>query len=619
MKLANDYTLRLSPNSGRSSLRPVLGVGPTGPQGEQGETGETGATGAPGGSDASFAGWIEDEASDTHGALAAKIDAATKNRVLETKPLWLTGHSWIDGGTTSLWWNRLVARLHTGTATNAGYSGRTIGDVALAALRGTNSWTARTKSFVAAICTINDATVWDGSAAMFRGHAHAWKALLATITGDVAVASDTANFVYSSGFTKIAVTRSIVQGVSTNSTGSSVWRTTTTGSYFEINVTGDAVDVFLLARAAGAGLVTFTVSGSTVATLDLTATTAQDCPAVARITGLGGGTHTVRGTLTSGASMTVDSYRVPLAYPTQGIVLGEPTVIPAGGDQPTYLADVETMKTTLAGIVADFPTFTYLDLNDEPSWDTATMLTSDGKHPDDKGAAWIADTVLAELSDLDFSRGLNVTGSDDPAAYVVPAAPSTPGGGNEGTAVNLILADTFTRADSTTTMGSADTGQAYTQYGTDGVWGIASGAEYKVSGGRSFSAAECSNANIKMTATLSQVPTDTNNDAGGLACRVSAVTDGVWVGVTTTHYRFCRIKAGVVTQLNQYATTPTIGDVVEIRTSGTVVEVWINGTKRMEHLTLTDNSTATKHGFYGTTLSNGSGGARFTDLTIYEN
>lgn len=70
----------------------VRGMGTTAtlrPQGIVGPKGETGDTGAPGGSDASFAGWIDDPASDTRASLSA-----TYARVEQARP----GNRWVALG-----------------------------------------------------------------------------------------------------------------------------------------------------------------------------------------------------------------------------------------------------------------------------------------------------------------------------------------------------------------------------------------------------------------------------------------------------------------------------------------------------------------------------------------
>lgn len=356
---------------------------------------------------------------------------------LELQPFWGFGHSWLATNTNATpnarWHERVASRLRMGPITNKGLSGRTIGDIATAALTATNGWTPRTKALIGAVCTINDATLFNGSAAERAGYKHAWRAFLATLTANGVVAANTASFAYSAGWTAEVVATSTTQAASTNATGGTRFKTSTVGSYFEFTFTGTQADVFLVARAAGAGLITFTEGATTLGTLDLTAATAQDTPAVFKLRGLSSATHTIRGTLTSGASLTVDSYRIPLITPPPILVLGEPPVIPAGGDMAGYVAEVEFLKSYLAAIVAEYPSALYLNLTTAGGWDAATMLSSDGKHPNDKGVSWIADKAVAALASVPFSVGLNVLGTAYPSTYTAPTGPSIPVGGQDGT------------------------------------------------------------------------------------------------------------------------------------------------------------------------------------------
>lgn len=360
------------------------------------------------------------------------------SELLEVQPMWVTGHSWqaSTSATTTggRWYERLMRRMLMGAATNKAQSGRTSGDIAMATLGGANAWVPRTKSLVGVTCTINDVTLFDGSAAARRGYVWAWRALLAQLTANAAVAANTASFVYSASAAWIrdVVAISTSQAAGVASTGGAWWRTTTVGAYFEFTFTGTDVDIVLIARAAGAGLVTFTEGATARGALDLTLASAQDTPAVHRITGLAAGTHTIRGTLTAGASLTVDSIRIPSSAPAPIVVLGEPPVIPAVDDMPGYVAEVEHLKSQLAATCAQFPSAIYVDLT-RPGWDQATMLVADGKHPNDHGAAWIATQALAALADVPYSGGLGTTMDQNyPAPYVAPAGPAVPAGGVAG-------------------------------------------------------------------------------------------------------------------------------------------------------------------------------------------
>ncbi|PTL73810.1 hypothetical protein C1I63_13835 [Rathayibacter caricis DSM 15933] len=365
----------------------------------------------------------------------------------------------VSGGYSARWFDRVQRRMGLAVVAQKGVAGRTIGDIsnlliqpASSAATTTNKWAWQTysKGVASVVCTVNDLTLFQGSAASKRGYLYAWRATLAALTARSLGASTLAQWVYSAGWTKelAAGTATSTAGATPGSTSGSRWTTTTANafaefSYVDIGGTalGNGVDVFLVARAAGAGVATIAVDGTTVGTLDLTQPTAQDCIAVFSIRGRSAGTHTVRVTHTSGASLTVDSYRIPHPEPITVLVLGEPPVAPATTDYPGYLADLASWKGELAAICATFPTVQFLDL--APGWDTATMLSDDGgdgitgrKHPSDKGSAFIASAIESKLKDLAFTRGTNIHPGSVTTVYTAPTAPTTPTGGHVGTATS---------------------------------------------------------------------------------------------------------------------------------------------------------------------------------------
>jgi hypothetical protein len=512
----------------------------------------------------------------------------------ELQPLWVTGHSWFGNNSNATpgarFFERVQKRLGMGTVTNKGVSGRTAGDMANLTLAGANSWTLRSKALVMMCCTINDVTIFDGSAAARRHYSHAWRSMLATITANGLVAANSTYFVFSSGWTTEAVsgTAASPQGVTANSTGGTRWTTSTTGNYFEFTFTGTDVDVFLVARTAGAGLVTFTEGGTARGTLDLTPTMGQDTPAVHKIRGLAAGTHTIRGTLTSGASLTVDSYRIPSTAPVPILVLGEPQVIPAGGDQGTYLADVELLKTDLAAVVAEYPSAKYLDLN-QAGWNTATMLVADGKHPQDWGSAWIAARAVEKLGEFPFSTGLNVLAATYPAAYVPPAGPTVPAGGKDGTGsgpMTVVATDDFNRADSsdlgTTTTGS----KAWSVMLGTGVTAATAGVTSNTasiksrtaSSGWAVAAIDTGSNDHRVSMKLAATPTNLHGlifsavDANNFMYVHADASGGGWT--------IKRVAAGAVVTGETVTPggTPVNGDVIEVDVFSTTVNVRINGT-----------------------------------------
>lgn len=358
-------------------------------------------------------------------------------------------HSWVDVNTNATanarFYERVGLRLRMTPITGKGASGRTIGDVSNLALSGTMASVPRTKALHLCICSLNDDTLFQGSAASYFGHKLAWESALSLLTSNAVVAANTTHVVYSAGWVSETIpagSKTDAQGAIQNSTGGVRWKTTTVGSYGKHKHQGSqGVDLVFVARAAGAGLITVTEGSTALGTLDLTNPTAQDCTAIFKVRGLSSGTHEITFTLTSGASMTLDSVRIPM--PSAGlppiVVLGESPVIPAVGDQPTYLADLEAYKTNLAAVVEDYPSAVYLDLNQE-GWDTSTMLSANGKHPNDAGCAWIATKIIDVLAGTPFRTGLNVLGGSYPSAYVPAIDPAVPSGGQDGTSASGVPA-----------------------------------------------------------------------------------------------------------------------------------------------------------------------------------
>lgn len=511
----------------------------------------------------------------------------------ELQPLWVTGHSWFGNNANATpgarFFERVQKRLGMGTITNKGVSGRTAADMANLTLAGANAWTLRSKALVMMCCTINDVTIFDGSAAARRHYSHAWRSMLATITANGVAAANTATFVYSANWATEAVTGTSgsAQGATANSTGGTRWTTSTTGSYFEFTFTGTDVDVFLVARAAGAGLATFTEGGTARGALDLTATMGQDTPAVHKIRGLSAGTHTIRGTLTSGASLTVDSYRIPSAAPVPILVLGEPQVIPAAGDQSTYLADVELLKTDLAAVVAEYPSAKYLDLN-QTGWSTGTMLVSDGKHPQDWGSAWIADKVMAKLAEFPYSTGLNVLAATYPSAYAAPAGPAVPSGGKDGTGsgpMTVVATDDFNRADAST-LGTTTTGaKVWSVLLGTGVTAATAGISANTAkllsrtatAGWAVPAIDSGATNHRVSMKIASTPTNLHGMI--FACVDADNFMYVLADASGAGWTIKRVAAGAVVTGETVTPggVPVNGDVVEVDVFGTTVSLRVNG------------------------------------------
>lgn len=583
----------------------------------------------------------------TSAAIAAALADPAAAAQFELQPLWVTGHSWLGNNSNATpnarFFERVARRLNMGTVTNKGVSGRTVGDIANLTLGGANAWVPRTKALAMLMCTINDVTLFDGSAAGQRSYGHAWRALLAAVTANAAVAANTRNFVYSQGWTNEAVTGTpaSAQAVTRNSTGGTQWTTTVPGSFFEFTFSGADVDVFLVAKKAGAGLVSFTEGSTALGTMDLTATMGQDVPAVYRIRNRGTGTHTVRGTLVSGKSLTVDSYRIPSTAPVPVLVLGEPKVIPTATDQASYLADVERYKTDLAAIAAEFPSAHYLDLAAEPGWNTGTMLTWDGKHPHDRGSAWIAGRVQAALSGIPYSTGLNVLSGGYPGAYTAPEGPAIPGGGQSGVPpvvvpeVPEVTPPVEGKPETPVTVSAT--------FDTDGVlsgtatktgalvW--AGSQDLRVIGGEvrmveKGAAAEDIDRvcvidpgwpNGTMTATLSRLRAGAPSRTG-LVVRYAGATDFITARAYhtldngTQFYALWKTVQGVPSLIAESKISPKLGDVMQVSTAGDKISLSVNG-KFAVGVTEADMATSTRCGIVANRSDSESAVDNFTYTT----
>lgn len=283
-------------------------------------------------------------------------------------------------------------------------------------LAGASAWTPNTRGLVLLCCSLNDAAVYGASAPHLRNYEHAVRTILAVTRSKAKVAAASAAWVYSPNWTSSATSAL---------TSTNRFETTTTASYAELNVTGDAVDLLLTLRSAGNGVYTVTSNGSTVATVStMNNTMGVDYGAAAIcLSGLGAGTHTIRITLTSGSWLGVDAAFIPSATPPPALVLGEGTVTAAG-----YTSVPTSYLPVLDSVAGEFPNAIYVPA--EPGWDEATMLREDGLHPNDRGAAYLATTVLDALSDLPWSNGLNLLTTQP--SYSAPTPPSVPSGGQNG-------------------------------------------------------------------------------------------------------------------------------------------------------------------------------------------
>lgn len=154
--------------------------------------------------------------------------------------------------------------------------------------------------------------------------------------------------------------------------------------------------------------------------------------------------------------------------------------------------------------------------------------------------------------------------------------------------------DSFNRADSLTSMGSTDTGQAWV--GTTGTWGISNNQAYlvTVSGGFDPITIDSGVSDCSLTIKIGAIMV-TPGKVIRLVARYTNANNYLMAIITTTDYRLYKNVADAATLLGTYSAIPATGDRVRLDMLGSSVKLFVNGTERLS-VTETFNQTATKHG-----------------------
>jgi len=161
------------------------------------------------------------------------------------------------------------------------------------------------------------------------------------------------------------------------------------------------------------------------------------------------------------------------------------------------------------------------------------------------------------------------------------------------------IVDSFDRANSTNSLGSTDTGQAWTNsviYGN--AIGISSNAAYSAANVRCAAVVETGNASGSITFVVGTYAdyigqtfryTDSNNYCIG---QFFTSIGKFWVEgkLSGTSFGASNIAGYFLTGV-----TLANGDTVKITMSGTTITLYVNGTSKGS-LTIAQNATATKHG-----------------------
>ncbi|MCM3130945.1 hypothetical protein ACFQ3J_00405 [Paenibacillus provencensis] len=156
----------------------------------------------------------------------------------------------------------------------------------------------------------------------------------------------------------------------------------------------------------------------------------------------------------------------------------------------------------------------------------------------------------------------------------------------------LVVSDTFNRADNNTSLGTADTGQAW--QALSGVFGIVGNTAQLITaaGTTNTAVVDSGISNCVIKATLA-----TNSVITRIAFRVTDATNMIFVQSNqgSSNYQILRVVDNAQTSIATVSRAPAAGDEITVNLDGSSIVVLINGTQAMS-VTEAFNLTATKHG-----------------------
>jgi hypothetical protein len=335
--------------------------------------------------------------------------------VMEGVPVWLQGDSWVAGtATATSWGSRIGSRLNSGPVSNRGVGGDMSHELVSRMLGGNGStaWTPNQRGAVVFQIGQNDNRRMGTDARAIAVFKRALGLCIHLARSETKTEQSSATFV--GPWTSTA-------NAWEQASGGTTALTSTVGHYADFTVTGDAVTIVTGRTKPAFNGGTFTVreGGTLLATFNCGAGT--DGPGATypkdaawdyvHITGLGAGSHTLRLECTVAGPIYFDCWMTPRAAPPQVVLVQTPNMTTWAGGAPYDQGSNAAMalyNTAIEEVAALFPAgqVTVCDLR--PGWDPATMLASDAGHPNDRGAAFIADRMADHLARLPYRNGMNL-------------------------------------------------------------------------------------------------------------------------------------------------------------------------------------------------------------------
>jgi len=168
--------------------------------------------------------------------------------------------------------------------------------------------------------------------------------------------------------------------------------------------------------------------------------------------------------------------------------------------------------------------------------------------------------------------------------------------------------DSFDRADSTTTLGTADSGQAWTA--DVGTWGINGNKGYRVG------TTDGAMATIDVGAadqTVSAVAVLVNGNYHGVVARMTDTNNFYLAQGNNARTQLYKRVAGTYTQLGSNGAAISNGDTLTLRVSGTSIKLIVGGVDR---ITATDSGLATGNRCGMRTGNTGADVCYYNDLLV---
>lgn len=310
------------------------------------------------------------------------------------------------------------------------------------------------------------------------------------------------------------------------------------------------------------------------------------------------GAHTINITKTDATTNPLIVDALYMLSGTPPLIILNKAIYTAAGASNATVDTYNAAITTVANSVTTDGTIIITD--PQAAGFTQATMTADGLHPNNIGAAFIATLVRNAIAAMTPSQSLAVRLSPN---YNGPT-PVT--GGVAAPSAPAVISDNFNRANSTTTLGSASTGQAWTAI--RGTWGVTSNAAYNVT--HADDDVVLINAG---TGKNDQRVTCKVTPAAGLIVRSDSTQANCYMwyisnGGGTLYKRV----SGSYNNIGTVSGTINPGDTCEMQIAGTAITIRVNG---LQIYSGTDSTITT--GTYSGMRSAGDGGAIWDDFNLY--